>query len=274
MTWSSVDNPTPARIGKPNAPASTMASAQGRATRGPSRASEPSGAPDATAVPEGHLRRKRSVDAGDDIDDRVSVDRAVSGLHAEAEPRIAREVPRPAGADAALEPERRVDPHAPLLHEVGPAIVIGRRDPEVRERLEDALGRGPREHARRLARDVALRKVRTVAHRRRHAVIVSMPLPPAASVAPRKPAPYTGTLGERIFGAVQCVRPGIRGSCSVCCALESHSRGPGFESPQLHSMNLSDPDRQANIAFALIVLGIVFVRALTIWLFYGAQLYA
>jgi hypothetical protein len=33
----------------------------------------------------------------------------------------------------------------------------------------------------------------------------------------------------------------------------------------------SDPDRQANIAFALIVLGIVFVGGLTIWLFYGAQ---
>ena len=33
----------------------------------------------------------------------------------------------------------------------------------------------------------------------------------------------------------------------------------------------SDPDRQANIAFALIVLGIIFVGGLTIWLFYGAQ---
>ncbi len=32
----------------------------------------------------------------------------------------------------------------------------------------------------------------------------------------------------------------------------------------------SDPDRQANIAFALIVLGIIFVGG-TIWLFYGAQ---
>ncbi len=35
--------------------------------------------------------------------------------------------------------------------------------------------------------------------------------------------------------------------------------------------NFSDPDRQANIAFALIVLGIIFVGGLTIWLFYGAQ---
>jgi len=33
----------------------------------------------------------------------------------------------------------------------------------------------------------------------------------------------------------------------------------------------SDPDRQANIAFGLIVLGIIFVGGLTIWLFYGAQ---
>lgn len=32
-----------------------------------------------------------------------------------------------------------------------------------------------------------------------------------------------------------------------------------------------DPERQANIAFALIFLGILFVGALTIWLFYGAQ---
>ncbi|HET7701023.1 MAG TPA: hypothetical protein VFM06_09185 [Candidatus Limnocylindria bacterium] len=32
-----------------------------------------------------------------------------------------------------------------------------------------------------------------------------------------------------------------------------------------------DPERQANIAFALIFLGIVFVGGLTIWLFYGAQ---
>jgi len=35
--------------------------------------------------------------------------------------------------------------------------------------------------------------------------------------------------------------------------------------------SFSDPDRQANIAFALIVLGIIFVGGLTIWLFYGAQ---
>lgn len=32
----------------------------------------------------------------------------------------------------------------------------------------------------------------------------------------------------------------------------------------------SDPERRANIAFALIVLGIVAVGALTIWLFYGS----
>jgi hypothetical protein len=63
-----------------------------------------------------------------------------------------------------------------------------------------------------------------------------------------------------------------RGCSSVGRALESHSRGQGFESPQLHSMrDFSDPERQANIAFALIVLGIIFVGGLTIWLFYGAQ---
>jgi hypothetical protein len=32
-----------------------------------------------------------------------------------------------------------------------------------------------------------------------------------------------------------------------------------------------DPERQANIAFALVILGIVAVGALTIWLFYGAR---
>ncbi len=32
-----------------------------------------------------------------------------------------------------------------------------------------------------------------------------------------------------------------------------------------------DPERQANIAFALIVAGIIAVGALTIWLFYGAS---
>ena len=32
-----------------------------------------------------------------------------------------------------------------------------------------------------------------------------------------------------------------------------------------------DPERQANIAFILIFLGIIFVGGLTIWLFYGAS---
>ena len=64
-----------------------------------------------------------------------------------------------------------------------------------------------------------------------------------------------------------------RGCSSAGRALESHSRGQGFESPQLHTLRdfSGDPDRQANIAFALIVLGIIFVGGLTIWLFYGAQ---
>jgi hypothetical protein len=51
-----------------------------------------------------------------------------------------------------------------------------------------------------------------------------------------------------------------------------------FETPQRDRGSTSrmtnfstDPDRQANIAFALIVLGIIFVGGLTIWLFYGAQ---
>ncbi|MGH2499560.1 MAG: hypothetical protein ACRDF0_05655 [Candidatus Limnocylindria bacterium] len=34
----------------------------------------------------------------------------------------------------------------------------------------------------------------------------------------------------------------------------------------------NDPERQANIAFALIFLGIVAVGGLTIWLFYGGVL--
>lgn len=34
----------------------------------------------------------------------------------------------------------------------------------------------------------------------------------------------------------------------------------------------SDPDRQANIAFILIFLGIVAVGGLTIWIFYGGAI--
>lgn len=34
----------------------------------------------------------------------------------------------------------------------------------------------------------------------------------------------------------------------------------------------SDPDRQANIAFLLIFLGIIAVGGLTIWLFYGGAI--
>ncbi len=33
----------------------------------------------------------------------------------------------------------------------------------------------------------------------------------------------------------------------------------------------NDPERQANIVFILIFLGIIFVGGLTIWLFYGAS---
>jgi hypothetical protein len=85
--------------------------------------------------------------------------------------------------------------------------------------------------------------------------------------------PYNRSLGGCYFRGISCVRRPDRGCSSVGRALESHSRGQGFESPQLHSMRdfSSDPDRQANIAFALIVLGIIFVGGLTIWLFYGAQ---
>lgn len=32
-----------------------------------------------------------------------------------------------------------------------------------------------------------------------------------------------------------------------------------------------DPERQANLAFALIVLGILGVGALTLWFFYGSR---
>ena len=41
--------------------------------------------------------------------------------------------------------------------------------------------------------------------------------------------------------------------------------------PPMSFFSPDDPERQANIAFALVVLGIVAVGALTIWLFYGAQ---
>ena len=33
---------------------------------------------------------------------------------------------------------------------------------------------------------------------------------------------------------------------------------------------MEDPERQANLAFILILVGIVFVGGVTIWLFYGA----
>jgi len=40
---------------------------------------------------------------------------------------------------------------------------------------------------------------------------------------------------------------------------------------QMNRFTQNDPERQANIAFALIFLGIIAVGALTIWLFYGAS---
>ncbi len=44
-----------------------------------------------------------------------------------------------------------------------------------------------------------------------------------------------------------------------------------YRSRRMSFFSPDDPERQANIAFALVVLGIVAVGALTIWLFYGAQ---
>ena len=92
---------------------------------------------------------------------------------------------------------------------------------------------------------------------------------------PLRGSRYTRTSGESHFRPFLAVSDRARGCSSVGRALESHSRGQGFESPQLHKTEMrdfsSDPDRQANIAFALIVLGIIFVGGLTIWLFYGAQ---
>lgn len=43
-------------------------------------------------------------------------------------------------------------------------------------------------------------------------------------------------------------------------------------SPQMGFFDSSDPDRQANIAFVLIFLGIVAVGGLTIWIFYGGAI--
>lgn len=37
----------------------------------------------------------------------------------------------------------------------------------------------------------------------------------------------------------------------------------------MNRFDLSDPERQANLAFALIFLGIVAIGGLTIWIFYG-----
>lgn len=61
----------------------------------------------------------------------------------------------------------------------------------------------------------------------------------------------------------------------------------GFESPQLHSLASDrspprklpgamsryggDPEQQANLAFALIVVGILAVGGLTLWFFYGTR---
>jgi hypothetical protein len=41
--------------------------------------------------------------------------------------------------------------------------------------------------------------------------------------------------------------------------------------PDVGLFSSDDPERQANIAFILIFLGIIFVGGLTIWLFYGAS---
>ena len=53
------------------------------------------------------------------------------------------------------------------------------------------------------------------------------------------------------------------------------SQGQRFEPPDLQRLmdrfSQNDPERAANIAFALIFLGIVAIGALTIWLFYGAS---
>ena len=64
---------------------------------------------------------------------------------------------------------------------------------------------------------------------------------------------------------------------SAIQALSQLSYSPGAEAQLSHNRWLmgpfsggGDPERQANIAFLLIFLGIVFVGGLTIWLFYGA----
>ncbi len=61
--------------------------------------------------------------------------------------------------------------------------------------------------------------------------------------------------------------PSCKGSRSRCtrCPIKL------LDNPRVGLFSGDDPERQANIAFALIFLGILFVGALTIWLFYGAQ---
>jgi hypothetical protein len=55
----------------------------------------------------------------------------------------------------------------------------------------------------------------------------------------------------------------------VVLASVSRATSPQFALVDRFTQN--DPERQANIAFVLIFLGIVAVGALTIWLFYGAS---
>ena len=59
-------------------------------------------------------------------------------------------------------------------------------------------------------------------------------------------------------GSLYFVLPPLRGSLS-------HNRS------RMGPFSGGDPERQANIAFLLVFLGIVFVGGLTIWLFYGAS---
>src|SRR5207247_11204410 len=75
------------------------------------------------AVLRSDLSRERERDLTHDLGGAVTVADVVPNLQTEAGARIARQVPRPDRAFAALEPELLIDPDGPRLDEMRAAIV-------------------------------------------------------------------------------------------------------------------------------------------------------
>jgi hypothetical protein len=71
-------------------------------------------------------------------------------------------------------------------------------------------------------------------------------------------------MGFRLFGAIAQLGEHL-----------NRTQGVGGSSPPsstaMSRFTSDDPERSANIAFAVIVVGIIAVGALTIWFFYGAR---